>query len=426
MRCWVRITGRWSVPIAIRPTRICRLDAGKSAGLICGAPSRSSWPGAERPSASVTTCCSEQLFTWWHQVRDGTLSRARFQDHIDDLCLRFRFHLCYGQRFADAKTAATCANLLDLGPALWTFARRSGVEPTNNEAERALRHGVLWRHTSFGTHSAEGSRFVERLLTVRDTLRQQQRNVLDYLRMACQAAVSQRQRPRCCLQPTPPFVNISPQPFRPPAPTFLKVILHPELIELGRQLNGVSDIYLRNGGINEQAPNRSVWWHRDGGPGWAEFMHYFSGASRANGCLRIVPGSHTGPPTSLEGKVARLRDERGTPVSPNEDGWEDVELDEEISLEVEPHQMIVRHAWLLHSTWLNRTSDCRYMSHWLFHPHTIDNHRFTWGDYLTQELLDALSPEQREVLWLDREFEVDPAYDQERSRELGRVKWGVV
>ncbi len=138
---------------------------------------------------------SEQLFTWWHQVRDGTLSRARFQDYIDDLCLRFRFHLCYGQQFADAKTAATCANLLDLGPALWTCARRPGVEPTNNEAERALRHGVLWRHTSFGTHSAEGSRFVERLLTVRDTLRQQQRNVLDYLRMACDAAVSQQPAP---------------------------------------------------------------------------------------------------------------------------------------------------------------------------------------------------------------------------------------
>ena len=136
-----------------------------------------------------------QLFTWWHQVRDGTLSRARFQVHIDDLCVRVRFHLCYGQRFADARTAAPCANLLDLGPALWTFAYREGVEPTNNEAERALRHGVLWRHTSFGTHSAGGSRFVERLLTVRDTLRQQQRNVLDYLRMACDAAVSQQPAP---------------------------------------------------------------------------------------------------------------------------------------------------------------------------------------------------------------------------------------
>ena len=64
------------------------------------------------------------------------------------------------------------------------------------------------------------------------------------------------------------------------------------------------------------------------------------------------------------------------------------------------------------------------MSHWLFHPHAIDNHRFTWGDYLTPELLDALSPEQREVLWLDREFDIDPSYERERSRELGRVTVG--
>ena len=207
---------------------------------------------------------------------------------------------------------------------------------------------------------------------------------------------------------------------------FLKIILHPEIIELARQLNGESDIYLRNGGINEQAPDRSVGWHVDGGPGWAEFMHYFSGASRKNGCLRIVPGSHRSPPDSLQQKAARLREERGVPGSPADDGWEDVPLDEEISLEVEPHQLIVRHSRLFHSTWLNRTNEGRYMSHWLFHPHTIDNHRFTWGDYLTPELLDALSPGQREVLWLERDFDIDPAYDRERSRELGRVKWGVV
>ena len=61
--------------------------------------------------------------------------------------------LWYGQQFADAKTAATCGNLLAIEPALWTFVRKNGdVEPTNNAAERGLRHGVLWRLTSFGTH----------------------------------------------------------------------------------------------------------------------------------------------------------------------------------------------------------------------------------------------------------------------------------
>ena len=207
---------------------------------------------------------------------------------------------------------------------------------------------------------------------------------------------------------------------------FMNIILHPEIIELARQLAGHRDIYLRNGGINEQAPNRAVGWHIDGGPEWTEFMHYFSGASRENGCLRLVPGSHTGPPTALEKMAAQRRAERGIAGSPADDGWEDVALDDEISLAVEPHQLIVRHAKLFHATWLNRTRTGRYMSHWLFHPPTIDNHRFTWGDYLTPELLSSLSPQQREVLWLDREFAIDPAYESERARELGHVKWGVV
>ena len=71
--------------------------------------------------------------------------------------------------------------------ALWTFVYKDGVEPTNNAAEQALRHGVLWRKSSFGTQSAAGSRFAERMMTVVATLRQQKRNVLDYLTAACDA-----------------------------------------------------------------------------------------------------------------------------------------------------------------------------------------------------------------------------------------------
>ena len=53
--------------------------------------------------------------------------------------------------------------------------------PTNNAAERALRHAVIWRRISGGTDSVQGSRFVERMLTVVATCRQQGHNVLDYL-----------------------------------------------------------------------------------------------------------------------------------------------------------------------------------------------------------------------------------------------------
>jgi transposase len=54
---------------------------------------------------------------------------------------------------------------------LWTFMTHSGVEPTNNRAERALRFGVLWRKRSFGTQSDKGNRWVERILTFKETCR---------------------------------------------------------------------------------------------------------------------------------------------------------------------------------------------------------------------------------------------------------------
>ena len=77
----------------------------------------------------------------------------------------------------------------------------AGVEPTNNAAERAVRPGVLWRKGSFGTQSAAGSRFVERLMTVVATLKQQRRNVLEYLTTACEAALRGEKVPS--LLPTP-------------------------------------------------------------------------------------------------------------------------------------------------------------------------------------------------------------------------------
>ena len=76
--------------------------------------------------------------------------------------------------------------MLAVEPSLYTFAVAEGIEPTNNAAERALRHAVCWRKTSCGTDSANGSRFVERILTVVATCRQQGRDVLDYLERCCE------------------------------------------------------------------------------------------------------------------------------------------------------------------------------------------------------------------------------------------------
>jgi transposase len=93
-----------------------------------------------------------------------------------------------GQTCGVAKTEGVCREVLKVYDALWTFVRVEGVEPTNNPAERAIRPGVLWRKGSFGTQSAQGSRFVEAMMTVVATLKQQHRNALAYLTDACQAA----------------------------------------------------------------------------------------------------------------------------------------------------------------------------------------------------------------------------------------------
>jgi transposase len=86
-----------------------------------------------------------------------------------------------GARSRDARTARFCIGLLERYDALWTFTRVPGVPATNNTAERALRHGVLWRKTSYGTQTDHGNRAVERLLTIRETCRLQGRRLHTYL-----------------------------------------------------------------------------------------------------------------------------------------------------------------------------------------------------------------------------------------------------
>jgi len=122
-----------------------------------------------------------RVFKAWHLFRGGGLSRARLQKRLDPIARHLRKVLDAGRVCADSKTANFCTNLVDLEPALWRFVITEGVEPTNNHAERILRRGVLWRKISFGCHSAAGCRFVERMLTVTQTLRLQGRNILHFL-----------------------------------------------------------------------------------------------------------------------------------------------------------------------------------------------------------------------------------------------------
>ena len=72
-------------------------------------------------------------------------------------------------------------NLLKAWPALWSFAKHPGVQPTNNHAERALRSAVIYRKLSLGSQSKAGELRTARLLSAHTTCRLQQRSLLVYL-----------------------------------------------------------------------------------------------------------------------------------------------------------------------------------------------------------------------------------------------------
>jgi transposase len=146
--------------------------------------------GAEaKRLAEQLLCQTRRMFRLWHRVRDGTLSRKEFQLAMKPVRRRIEALLEEGTALSCAKVSGMCKEILKLRQALFTFIDMEHLEPTNNAAERALRFAVLWRKGCFGSDSARGSRFVERFLTVRATLRSQQRDLYSYLKAACTASL---------------------------------------------------------------------------------------------------------------------------------------------------------------------------------------------------------------------------------------------
>lgn len=131
--------------------------------------------------------CTKKMFRYWHKVKDGTLSRERFKKLMLPIRMRIEALLMKGERCGNKKTSATCKQLLKLKAALWTFVEKEGIEPTNNLAEQILRRIVIWRKTSFGTQSARGTLYLERIMTVVATCKMQKRNVLDFVTDAIRA-----------------------------------------------------------------------------------------------------------------------------------------------------------------------------------------------------------------------------------------------
>ena len=129
---------------------------------------------------------ADTLFHAWRRYREGALTFPELGAMLQPVRAEVAALLRAGHE-SDPKTKTVCHLLLQLEPALWTFLRVEGVEPTNNAAERSQRRGVMKRDRTFGTQSSAGSRYVERVLTTVATCQLQRRNVLDYLTEALRA-----------------------------------------------------------------------------------------------------------------------------------------------------------------------------------------------------------------------------------------------
>ena len=136
-----------------------------------------------------------KVFELWHGYRDGGLTWLQFTERIQPVRAGFRATLEKLTKTGYPASVGTARTWLEHEPCLWRFAEQPGIEPTNNTAERALRHAVIWRKTSFGTQSDSGNRFVERVLTVAATLNQQGRSFTEFVADALSARVHDRAPP---------------------------------------------------------------------------------------------------------------------------------------------------------------------------------------------------------------------------------------
>lgn len=80
-------------------------------------------------------------------------------------------HLVFAHEKRQDAAGVFARTLIKEIDSLWVFLEENAVEPTNNLAERALRFGVMWRKRSKGTQSEKGDRWVERILSLKQTCR---------------------------------------------------------------------------------------------------------------------------------------------------------------------------------------------------------------------------------------------------------------
>ena len=137
---------------------------------------------AEREFGQAGLASCAELFWAW-EIYQHTGERRELQRRVRLLRRQLKpiLRRHAGKAPRHKYTRGMARNLLKAWPALWTFADRPGLEPTNNHAERALRGAVIYRKLSLGSQSDDGERRIARLLSVHTTCRLQRRSLHAYL-----------------------------------------------------------------------------------------------------------------------------------------------------------------------------------------------------------------------------------------------------
>jgi transposase len=135
------------------------------------------------------------IFKHWHRYQDEEIGWERFRRCMRPVRNEVEKLLGRGKISGNKRLVGMCRELYGHQEWLWAFTKIQGLEPTNNTAERALRPAVIQRKLSFGTQSDTGSRFLERMLSVSETCRLQQRSVYDYMIEAVTASFLKKSPP---------------------------------------------------------------------------------------------------------------------------------------------------------------------------------------------------------------------------------------
>jgi transposase len=125
--------------------------------------------------------CKELFWTWeiFQHTADRSELKRRVRRLQRELKAMLHEHAAKHARYRQSRRFARA--LLKIWPALWTFAKHRGVQPTNNHAERCLRGAVIYRKLSLGSQSEHGEQRIARLLSAHTTCRLQHRSLHAYL-----------------------------------------------------------------------------------------------------------------------------------------------------------------------------------------------------------------------------------------------------